>query len=399
MQQTDIQTEKERLIQKNYWSIYQELLPSEGPEIPCKQPFYIDNKHVYALSDIEGYNIDFLEMLRQAGLVEYYVGKKPTNEKCIKQTTCKDFNKWRQCSSYKIRSDGKTYLFNNVYYKFNEKACGKFNDVIVLCGDYVRNERCVSEGTVRILEELRYLLNVGKGTEEKKGLFLLAGNHDICNYSENEWSMLDLKKRVLDLGLYPQLLLVNGDGKKLLFQHTNFPYIEGNDIVNKKIDPKRGEKYLKNSKLYNLGRDSFFEVRYTSDLQKKSAHFSTMGNMYKREGELLENDIYSDHGNGYNAKFIGHDEHCSGAVKESGGGMIYNVHVLGGNRYNHGKKNYFKYLCVNKLKAEKKLYGFKEYFLSLYNEYNKKNPNNYKANFDLAFTSTFNQYFNDYLTC
>lgn len=155
-----------------------------------------------------------------------------------------------------------------VYYHFHEKACQKFNDVIVLCGDYVRNSRRTSEGVLQILKELNDRVNNGR-TEEHKGLYLLAGNHDVANYSPEKINYfihgdnpIDLKAKVLQLGLYPQLMLVNGDGKKLLFQHTNFPYREKNNyIVNKKIDPDKAISLLNDEKAHDkpmLHKDVFF---------------------------------------------------------------------------------------------------------------------------------------------
>jgi len=149
---------KNSKIDQNYASIYNDLLFDEGQNPPQKEPINIGNKDVHALSDIEGHNIDFLDFLKRLGLVEYQ-----TNEPA-------DLNGWRSCLSLKKGEDPKEFL---VYYKFNEKACRNFQDVIVLCGDYVRNSRNVSEGTVKILEELRSLLNfdkqgVGCGTEDKK---------------------------------------------------------------------------------------------------------------------------------------------------------------------------------------------------------------------------------------
>ena len=260
---------KNSKIDQNYASIYNDLLFDEGQNPPQKEPINIGNKDVHALSDIEGHNIDFLDFLKKLGLVTYQE-KRPSS-----------LNGWKSCWSLKKDKGSEEFP---VYYKFNEKACRNFQDVIVLCGDYVRNSRNVSEGTVKILEELRSLLNfdkqgVGCGTEDKKKLFLLAGNHDIATYSpemayyfSHGDNPIDLKTRVLQLGLYPQLMLVNGDGKKLLFQHTNFPYREKNNcIVNKKIDPNKAIKLLNNPEASNkplLHLDGFFNLRYFLNSRK-----------------------------------------------------------------------------------------------------------------------------------
>ena len=323
-----------KLIARNYKEIYRILLHYEE-NISFKQPIYIGNKHVYALSDIEGYNIAFLYFLKMLGLVEYQEFK-PNNP-----------DGWNKCLSLK-----KGYSTHNefpVYYKFNEEACRKFNDVIVLCGDYVRNSRNVSEGTVRILEELRHFLNVGKGAEEKKGLFLLAGNHDIADYSPEKRNYfshgdnpIDLKARVLNLGLYPQLLLINGDGKRLLFQHTNFPYREQkNYIVNKQIDPQKASKFLENSytfvadpqytsKIPMLGDDGFFNLRYIAKQGDLTPKYYGIQDTYYSES--LPRELYSDLGIGYDAKFIGHDTVFYGcSMRPDGKGDVYNVNIANQN--------------------------------------------------------------------
>ena len=48
---------KQQIIQNNYTSIYHKLLPSEVNEVSFQLPILIGDKDVYALSDIEGYNI------------------------------------------------------------------------------------------------------------------------------------------------------------------------------------------------------------------------------------------------------------------------------------------------------------------------------------------------------
>lgn len=62
-------------INENYASVYNDLLPDEGKEVECKEAINIGNKDIYALSDIEGYNIDFLDFLKKLGLVEYQLNK------------------------------------------------------------------------------------------------------------------------------------------------------------------------------------------------------------------------------------------------------------------------------------------------------------------------------------
>lgn len=322
--------EKKKIISKNYASIYYNLLPDEGPNPPARQPIEIGNKDVYALSDIEGYNIDFLEMLRKLGLVEYKFDC--PNENCIEETKCCEFDKWRHIRSL-TKDNGKA----DVYYKFNEEKCRNFNDVIVLCGDYVRSDRDVSEGTVRILEELHGLLNGGK-TEENKGLYLLAGNHDIANYDPVvEGAQRDLKTKVLNLGLYPQLLLQNGDGKKLLFQHTNFPYLEyGNFIVNKKIDLSRAIELLENNYPWDkrmLWGNGFFHLRYQAPKGAKQPNYYTCGTKHDPNSKLLRREIYSDFGIGYDAKFIGHDAIFYGcSMRPDGRGDVYNVNICNQNK-------------------------------------------------------------------
>ena len=327
--------QKQALIDKNYWSVYEDLLPDEGETVSVKQTIDIGNKDVYALSDIEGYNIDFLEMLSKLGLVEYKFDC--PNENCIEETKCCEFDKWRHIRSL-TKDNGKA----DVYYKFNEEKCRNFNDVIVLCGDYVRNDRDVSEGTVRILEELHGLLN-GEKTEENKGLYLLAGNHDIADYDNNESSQRELKKRVLQLSLYPQLLLQNGDGKKLLFQHTNFPYLEhGNFIFNKKIDPQKASKFLDNSYTFMtnpqyksqipiLGYDGFFHLRYVAKEGAKQPNYYGCNDVFHESP--LPRELYSDFGIGYDAKFIGHDAQFYGcSMRPDGRGDVYNVNICNQNK-------------------------------------------------------------------
>ena len=112
--------QKQALIDKNYWSVYEDLLPDEGETVSVKQTIDIGNKDVYALSDIEGYNIDFLEMLSKLGLVEYKFDC--PNENCIEETKCCEFDKWRHIRSL-TKDNGKA----DVYYKFNEEKCRKTN--------------------------------------------------------------------------------------------------------------------------------------------------------------------------------------------------------------------------------------------------------------------------------
>ncbi len=329
---------KNRKINENYKSIYRDLLPDEGKEVECKKAINIGNKDVHALSDIEGHNIDFLDFLKRLGLVEYQ-----TNEPA-------DLNGWKSCWSLKKDKGSEEFP---VYYKFNKKACGNFQDVIVLCGDYVRNSRNVSEGTVKILEELRSLLNfdkqgVGCGTEDKKKLFLLAGNHDIADYAPEIRSgdtQHDLKAKVLKLGLYPQLMLVNGDGKKLLFQHTNFPYREErNYIVNKKIDPNKAIELLNDNNACNkpiLLGDGFFNLRYIMPEGAQQPQYQDINGK-----KQLKREVYSDFGKGYDAKFVGHDSKFQGiSYRQGHGGNIYNVNI--GNRNN---PNYLVYRSNKKMK-------------------------------------------------
>ena len=337
VQQQDIQTTKRRIIEDNYVSILARLLdPNEEKNPTCKPPFNIGNKHVHALSDIEGYNIEFLKFLKQLGLVEYQEFR-PAN-----------LNGWKNCLSLK-----KGFGENNeypVYYKFNEEACRKFNDVIVLCGDYVRNTRNTSFGVVQILEELNDKLNNGR-KEEHKGLYLVAGNHDICSYFEAEKSQHDLKRRILNLGLYPQLLLVNGDGSKLLFQHTNFPYKEhDNYIVNKKINVNKACNLLEGKDDRNipfgnfvptiLKYDSFFNLRYVV----KNGQFE-----YQDINNIPQNrEIYSDGGFGYDVKVIGHDTNFAGTGVRQNGGYILNV-----NLNNEEIKPWKTLICEKKLLNDK----------------------------------------------
>ena len=74
----------------------------------------------------------------------------------------------------------------------------------------------------------------------------------------------------MNLGLYPQLLLVNGDNNKFVFQHTNFPYKErDNYIVNKKIDANKAYNLLESN--IQLDRptlvqdNGFFNLRYVAN--------------------------------------------------------------------------------------------------------------------------------------
>lgn len=337
---------KNEKINENYKSIYRDLLPDEGKEVGCKEAINIGNKDVYALSDIEGYNIDFLDFLKKLGLVEYTTEKQ------------NNMDGWKQCQSLPSKNP---YDSNSitVYYKFNKEKCRNFGGVIVLCGDYVRNARDVSEGTVRILEELRLLLNfdekgVGCGTEDKKKLFLLAGNHDVANYSPEKKNYfihgdnpIDLKTKVLQLGLYPQLLLVNGDGKKLLFQHTNFPYREKNNyIVNKKIDPFKAISLLNDKKAHDkhmLHEDGFFNLRYKIPEGALKPQYQDVNS-----SKTLKREIYSDYGIGYNAKIIGHDSNFAGiGYRQGQGGNIYNVNIC-----NRNEPHYF--VCKSAKKAERK---------------------------------------------
>lgn len=336
------QQQKNALIDKNYWSVYQYLLPDEGNPPLVNGPIYIGNKDVYALSDIEGYNIEFLKFLNKLGLVEY------------QESQPADLNGWKRCSS--LKKVGVSYANGvpkplaatvTVHYKFNEEACKKFKDVIVLCGDYVRNGPDVSEGTVKILTELRSLLNfdeqgVGCGTEDKKKLFLIAGNHDIADYMDVELPQRELKKQVLQLSLYPQLLLVNSDRKRLLFQHTNFPYREQkNYIVNKQIDPQKASKFLENSytfvadpqytsKIPMLGDDGFFNLRYIAKQGDLTPKYYGIQDTYYSES--LPRELYSDLGIGYDAKFIGHDTVFYGcSMRPDGKGDVYNVNIANQN--------------------------------------------------------------------
>ncbi|MBR1428816.1 MAG: metallophosphoesterase [Rickettsiales bacterium] len=323
---------KNRKIAQNYANIYWNLLPDEGDTALAKQPINIGNKDVYALSDIEGYNIDFLDFLKKLGLVEYQE-KKPS-----------PLNGWKCCWS--CTQEGNEVP---VYYRFNERACQKFNDVIVLCGDYVRNSRRTSAGVVHILQELNYRLNNGK-QEKNKGLYLLAGNHDIANYAPEDYNYfslgdnpIDLKAKVLQLGLYPQLLLVNGDGKRLLFQHTNFPYREKNNyIVNKKIDPNKAIKLLNDKKAYDkpiLRGDGFFNLRYIMPDAAQNPKYYDINCQQELPGL-----IYSDFGIGYDAKFIGHDGEFGGiANRDNGRGNVYNV-----NLNNKNEQKFEKWSCVKK---------------------------------------------------
>ncbi len=310
MQPQNIQQIKQVIIENNYTSVHKRLLPDEGVRI-CKQPFQIGDKDVHALSDIEGYNIEFLKFLKQLGLVEYQESR-PAN-----------LNGWKKCLSLK-----KGFVENNefpVYYKFNEEACKKFNDVIVLCGDYVRNTRNTSEGVVNILEELNNRLNNGR-KEEHKRLYLIAGNHDIYDFLEEERSQHDLKRRILNLGLYPQLLLVNGDNNKFVFQHTNFPYKErDNYIVNKKIDANKAYNLLESNIQFDrptLVQDNgFFNLRYVANKDDGFDYQDLNGNQQQNR------EIYSDGGLGYDVKVVGHDTNFAGRGLRPNGGIILNVNL------------------------------------------------------------------------
>ncbi|MBQ7537168.1 MAG: metallophosphoesterase [Rickettsiales bacterium] len=312
MQQPNIQQIKQGIIENNYTSVYNRLLPDEGQinEATRKPPFQIGDKDVHALSDIEGYNIEFLKFLKQLGLVEY------------QEFTPANLNGWKKCLSLK-KGFGENDEFP-VYYKFNEEACRKFNDVIVLCGDYVRNTRNTSEGVVNILEELNDRLNSGR-KEEHKRLYLIAGNHDIYDFREEERSQHDLKRRILNLGLYPQLLLVNGDNNKFVFQHTNFPYKErDNYIVNKKIDANKAYNLLESN--IQLGRptlvqdNGFFNLRYVVKNNDQFDYQDVNGNQQDRE-------IYSDGGLGYDVKVIGHDTNFAGRGLRQNDSIILNVNL------------------------------------------------------------------------
>ena len=218
----------------------------------------------------------------------------------------------------------------------------------------------------------------------RKKLFLVAGNHDIATYSpemayyfSHGDNPIDLKTRVLQLGLYPQLMLVNGDGKKLLFQHTNFPYREKNNyIVNKKIDPKKAEKLLESDlnsvkELPIFDDNGFFHLRYIAkqgDLTPK--YYGIQDTCYE---DPLPRELYSDLGMGYDAKFIGHDSTFNGSVKRKNGGSIYNVHAC-----NHNKQHYFKFFCA------KKYFGFFRNKFFEYCKYLEKDIKNKNKLYDLA---------------
>lgn len=204
----------------------------------------------------------------------------------------------------------------------------------------------------------------------RKKLFLVAGNHDIATYSpemayyfSHGDNPIDLKTRVLQLGLYPQLMLVNGDGKKLLFQHTNFPYREKNNcIVNKKIDPNKAIKLLNNPEEASnkplLHLDGFFNLRYLAPKGALQPKYQDIN------GEKqLKREVYSDRGEGYDAKFIGHDGDFKGIGNRNGiGGNIYNVNIC-----NQNEPELFVYTC-NKKRVISKFIGIVEMF---YNNFKK----------------------------
>jgi len=367
-QTNDYQQRKKDLIDKNYLSVYKNLLSDDRKYnhktgkymVPCKKPFYIGNKDVYALSDIEGQNLTFLKMLEDLGLVNIFYDNNKNAPKGA-----------HECLT-KINGE---LGYKKVYYTFNENACGIFQDVIVLCGDYIAHTDYVDDiecakDTVKILKKLNDLLNGNKQVEDKnKRLFLIAGNHDINSQyeGENNNGVRNLKEEVLQLGLYPQLLLVNSDGKRLLFQHTNFPYREKNNyIVNKKIDPKKAEKLLESDldsvkKLPIFDNNGFFHLRYIAkqgNLTPKYYGIQDMSYTYP-----LLRELYSDLGMGYDAKFIGHDSTFNGSVKRKKGGSVYNVHTC-----NHNKQHYFKFFCA------KKYFGFfHEAFMKCYNNLGREN--------------------------
>ena len=341
----DYQRQQQALIDRNYSSVHQYLLPNDrrydnktGKRmLPCKGAFDIGEKDVYALSDIEGQNWEFLKMLKDLGLVNIFYDN---NQNAPKGA--------HECLT-KINGE---LGYKKVYYTFNENACRNFQDVIVLCGDYIAhtdndNDIKCAEGTVKILKKLNELLN--NGVDKK--FFLIAGNHDICSYFEAEKSQHDLKRRILNLGLYPQLLLVNGDGSKLLFQHTNFPYKEhDNYIVNKKINVNKACNLLEGKDDRNipfgnfvptiLKDDSFFNLRYVV----KNGQFE-----YQDINNIPQNrEIYSDGGLGYDVKVIGHDTNFAGTGVRQNGGYILNV-----NLNNEEIKPWKTLICEKKLLNDK----------------------------------------------
>lgn len=308
---------RENLVLNYYLAIYKELLPDEKKtSVQCKEPFNIGYKNVYALSDIEGNNLNFLDFLQKLGLVQYRTNKPPTNNK-----------EWIEC--YTKEDHG------IVWYKFNETACRAFKNVIVLCGDCIGHEDLIrSKGTVEILKKLNQLLNNnGKAEDGNKRLFLVAGNHDIFDHGET--SLNPLKEEVFNLGLYPQLMLMNGYGQRLLFQHTNFPYIEKQNIIrNKTININKAKIILKksfekpnSSILFN--NDGYFLLR--CKIKSDGPHYTpTTG-----PGQLaveLDRNIYSDHGIGYDKKFVGHDPQQTNMYNRLNGlGDVVNCHIANKN--------------------------------------------------------------------
>ena len=109
------QQQKQALIDKNYWSVYKSLLHNDGYldnttgkyMASCKEPFYIGNKDVYALSDIEGNNFKFLSFLKTLGLVEII---------SLDQTAGIPYG-WKRCHA-NDNPNGKY-----VYYRFNKEKC------------------------------------------------------------------------------------------------------------------------------------------------------------------------------------------------------------------------------------------------------------------------------------
>ena len=125
--------------------------------------------------------------------------------------------------------------------------------------------------------------------------------------------------------------------------------------------------------------NGFFHLRYQAPEGAQQPNYYACGDEYDPHPKPLQREIYSDSGVGYDAKFVGHDGGFSGAVKESGGGMIYNVHISGNNNYNKGERNYFRYYCASK--------HFQDFY-PIFKEYYKKvnnNPSFFGAVFNKAF--------------
>ena len=352
--------QKQKIIDDNYQSVYYNLLPDESQKISCKPAINIGERDVYVLSDIEGQNLTFLKMLEDLKLVTIYYDGDENIPQEYETCTTKD-----DCG------------YREIKYNFNEEACKTFKDVIVLCGDYIAhtdydNDIKCAKDTVEILKKLNDLLNGNKQVEDKnKRLFLIAGNHDINSQygGEDNNGVRNHKNEVLQLGLYPQLLLQNADGKKLLFQHTNFPYREKNNyIVNKKIDPDKAKEMLNDINLvYELpifGDNGFFHLRYIAKQGDLTPNYC--GIKDTSYTDPLPRELYSDLGMGYDAKFIGHDSTFNGSVKRKKGGSVYNVHAC-----NHNKQHYFKFFCA------KKYFGFfREAFMSCLDKLKLKNIKN-----------------------